>query len=528
MKNNPPSIFNDVIGPVMRGPSSSHTAASVRIGNMVRQILEDKPSNVHFLFDPKGALATTYETQGSAMGLAAGLLGWEITHPELANSLEIAKKEGIEIYFKIAPINEDHPSAYRIHAENLEGKKINLTAISVGGGMIEFTNIEDFKVSLKGDFYESLFLFQNEIQDFDALKNQIEKQFPNCLFFLSQHKNKCLLNSKSDKVYYEEIISFLENHFTIEWNTSIKPVLPIKSQQNYSLAFTSYHEMLEYAKNKSISLAELAMEYESARAGISKTEVFDRMKVLVEITRNSIQEGLKGTSYEDRILGQQSHLILEAEKKKKVLSSPVNSIIAYTSALMEMKSAMGIIIAAPTAGSCGVLGGAVFGATEEMEISPDDYTRAFLAAGLIGVFIAKDYTFSAEEGGCQVECGAASGMAAAALAELMNGSYMEAINAASMALQNLVGLICDPVANRVEVPCLGKNILGATNALTAANMSMAGFDKVIPLDEVIQTMKRVGDELPSTLCCTGLSGLSITQRSKEITWELFTKKKRKS
>jgi L-serine dehydratase len=115
-----------------------------------------------------------------------------------------------------------------------------------------------------------------------------------------------------------------------------------------------------------------------------------------------------------------------------------------------------------------------------------------------------------------VECGAASAMAAAGLVQLMGGDARQAVNAASMALQNCLGMICDPVADRVEVPCLGKNILAATNALNSANMSMAGFDPVIPLDEVIDAMKSVGEEMPRTLCCTGLGGLSLTPASKKL------------
>jgi len=135
---------------------------------------------------------------------------------------------------------------------------------------------------------------------------------------------------------------------------------------------------------------------------------------------------------------------------------------------------------------------------------------------MIGVFIAAHATFAAEVGGCQAECGAGSGMAAAALVSLMGGTTQQAVNAASMALQNILGMICDPVANRVEVPCLGKNVMAASNALACANMALAGYDSVIPLDEVIQTMDEVGKMLPSALRCTALGGLSITKTSLEI------------
>jgi L-serine dehydratase len=237
------------------------------------------------------------------------------------------------------------------------------------------------------------------------------------------------------------------------------------------------------------------------------------MKEITEHIQHSIEEGLKEKSYPDRILGHQSHLILKAEQEGKIISSPLNKIIAYVSALMESKSSMEIIVAAPTAGSCGTLGGVIFGTAEQLNTKPDDIVKAFLAAGLIGVLIADKYTFAAEVGGCQVECGAASAMAAAGLVQLMGGDARQAIDAASLALQNCLGMICDPVADRVEVPCLGKNILAATNAFNSANMAIAGFDPVIPLEEVIEAMKKVGDEMPQSLCCTGLGGLSQTPTS---------------
>ena len=177
---------------------------------------------------------------------------------------------------------------------------------------------------------------------------------------------------------------------------------------------------------------------------------------------------------------------------------------------------MGVIAAAPTAGACGGLPGACIGAADSMGLPGDEITKGMLAAGMIGIFISAHATFSAEVGGCQAECGAASGMAAAALVTLGKGSTNQAIGAASMALQNILGMVCDPVANRVEVPCLGKNVMAAANALSCANMALANFDAVLPLDEVIETMDKVGKRIPFELRCTALGGLSVTKTSKEI------------
>jgi len=177
---------------------------------------------------------------------------------------------------------------------------------------------------------------------------------------------------------------------------------------------------------------------------------------------------------------------------------------------------MGVIVAAPTAGSCGTFPGAVLGMADSLNLLKKDVVNALLTGSLVGIFIAGASTFSAEIGGCQAECGSGAGMAAAALVRLMGGSLEQSMAAASMALQNSLGMICDPIAARVEAPCLGKNVSAAANALTCANMVMAAYDPLIPLDEVIETMDRVGRSLPHELRCTALGGLAITPTAREL------------
>ena len=180
-------------------------------------------------------------------------------------------------------------------------------------------------------------------------------------------------------------------------------------------------------------------------------------------------------------------------------------------------------MAAPTAGSCGTLGGTVKAMCDYRKLDEEKKILAYFAAGMIGVFIAEGPGFSAEAFGCQVECGAASSMTAAALADLAGGSVKHAVDAASMALQNMIGLICDPIADRVEAPCLGKNISAAMNALSSSTMALSGFDAVIPLDQVIQSVYNVGKTIPFELRCTGKGGLSVTPRALEIKEQLNKK-----
>jgi L-serine dehydratase len=161
---------------------------------------------------------------------------------------------------------------------------------------------------------------------------------------------------------------------------------------------------------------------------------------------------------------------------------------------------------------------------EEMGLGEAEMAKAMLASGVIGVFIATRWTFAAEVGGCQAEGGSAACMAAAALVDMAGGTLAQSVAAASMAFQSMLGLICDPIANRVEAPCLGKNVMAASNALACANMALADYDPVIPLDEVIDTAKTVASQMPRELRCTALGGLSITPTSKAVERKLAEKK----
>lgn len=505
-----PSIFNDVIGPVMRGPSSSHTAAAHRIGSMIRQSGKPNFTKVIVEFDRAGSLATTYVGQGSTLGLAGGLLGIKMTDSEIINYEKHLENSCFTIEYIITDIENKHPNAYQISVQYPDRDELNVLAISTGGGMFEILEWGNFKVSIKGDFFEYLLLFKiKDTRDVFEVEQIINENFTDFKLEKSQNINGDLLvNIKSGRSLNEQIDN---NHTLTEKiyrKLELLPVMPVPSVVKFNMPFTTVDEMLELALNKDLSLSDLAIMYESARTGLDAIFIVKKMEEIVLIVKNSIDEGLKGTHYEDRILGTQSTLIERAEKRGLIQKTINATIISYTSAIMEVKSSMGLIVAIPTAGSCGVLGGALFGSVQGQEFNLNQMTKAFLAAGITGVFIASKYTFSAEEGGCQVETGSGSAMAAAGLIELNEGTAKQAIDAASMALQNELGLICDPVAVRVEVPCLGKNIMAATNALNSSIMSLAGYNAVIPYNEVIDTMKTVGDALPSSLCCTGLGGIA--------------------
>ena len=522
-KKTPPSIFNDVIGPVMRGPSSSHTAAAVRIGRIARDLMGADISDVLIEFDPNGSLATTHTSQGSDMGLFTGLLGWDPTDDRMVEAYKAIREAGIHVKIQIRDLGAVHPNTYQLTLRNTQ-ETHQLTAISTGGGMIEVIRIDGINLSIRGDTYETLiFLEEHAVIALQFLTQRMEAEAALC----HQGEGGYLLQIQSQEILEEPVLVELRQSFPISSIRTITPVLPVLWRKDIAVPFLTCDEMLAYNQDKDLDLWELAVRYECARGGLSHLEVIHKMDAVVEIIENSVQMGLQGTVYADRILGNQSGGFQEKMAEGRLLDGGIlNQMILYTTALMEAKSAMGVIVAAPTAGACGGLPGACLGAGHALGLPGEALTRAMLAAGIIGIFIVAGATFAAEIGGCQAECGAGSGMAAAALVTLAGGSTEQAVSAASMALQNILGMVCDPVANRVEVPCLGKNILAVSNALACANMALADYDPVIPLDEVITAMNDVGIRIPHELRCTGLGGLSVTPTSKRIEAALIEKNTR--
>ena len=433
----------------MRGPSSSHTAASVRIGLLGRTLMKGKVKKAVFTFDPDGSLATTYRGQGSAMGLAAGLLGMEISDPKLVNAEAICNEMGIELSFQIKQIGANHPNTYDIELIDEKGIGLRFTALSTGGGKIRL-------IELAG----------KEIVD--------DRQF-------------------------------------------VDPLMPLAIADDPLLPFTTIDDLEKSIQNKKRKLSEYAIDYESSLGDVSTDYIAELASNHLDAMLNSVETGLEGTEYSDRILHRQSHLLDDEKVKNNIIPSKLlNRMIKNVTAVMETKSSMGVIVAAPTAGSCGALAGSLAAMCDTVAASGEDLESALMAAGLVGVFVSQQGGFAAEEGGCQYECGAASGMTAAALVNIMGGDAAVALRAASMAMQNTLGLICDPVADRVEVPCLGKNIMAALNAAAAANMAIAGFAHVIPLKQVIEAMREVGEGMDQRYCCTCKGGLSITAASQLI------------
>ena len=287
--------------------------------------------------------------------------------------------------------------------------------------------------------------------------------------------------------------------------------------------FTSGAELLEKCKELNMTIHELCVEREAELTGISKEEVRDKMRVSLKIMKDATEraavEDIK--SMGGLIGGEAKKLTKYRGSSRSVCGELMNKAMVAAMGTMEVNASMGLIVAAPTAGSCGILPGAVVTIGKEYGFSDDEMIDALFAASAIGIIITRNATVSGAEGGCQAETGAAAAMAAAGVVEMMGGSVEQGIHAASHCLQNVMGLVCDPIAGLVEAPCQGRNAIGVANALISAELCLAGILNIVPFDETVEAMYKVGKTLPMELRETALGGVAATCTGCSLTTKIF-------
>ena len=279
-----------------------------------------------------------------------------------------------------------------------------------------------------------------------------------------------------------------------------------------NMDFKSAKELLDLCEENQLPISEVMRQRECLLGETPRDAVDHRMAKAWEIMRASATQPLKKPikSMGGLIGGEAKKLETHYNKKKNICGDVLQKAMTYAMAVLEVNASMGLIVAAPTAGSAGVVPGMMLALQECYRISDQRIVDALFNAGAVGYLAMRNATVAGAVGGCQAEVGAASAMAAAALCHLKGGAPEQCAAAAAMALGNLLGLVCDPVAGLVEVPCIKRNVVGAVNAVSCANMALAGVDYAIPCDEVIDAMGRVGSLLSPDLRETGQGGLAAT------------------
>ena len=288
-------------------------------------------------------------------------------------------------------------------------------------------------------------------------------------------------------------------------------------------------ELVNLADKQGLKISELVLKEQSVAMEVSEDVLYKKMEEQLEVMLSAIE---KGTSPDIRstsgLTGGDAYKLYRRNENGQCLSGPLLSNgIRMAMAVSELNASMGKIVASPTAGSCGILPGAIGACLEVKNISKDAAVMGLFTAGAIGMVVANVASISGAEGGCQAECGTASAMAAGAMVEMMGGSPQMVSHAVAIALKCILGLVCDPVAGLVEVPCIKRNASGVSLAFTATELALAGIISHIPVDEVILTMKKVGREMSDTLKETAEGGLACTKTGKLLQEQIFGKKDRR-
>ena len=283
------------------------------------------------------------------------------------------------------------------------------------------------------------------------------------------------------------------------------------------LEYTSVAALCQAAEEEGTRLSALVLADQAEELEVSQEVLYGRMEKNLQVMRQAILAGtMPDTKSVSGLTGGDAFRMKRYAQTGGITGGFLNRSIARALAVSEYNAAMGKVVASPTAGSCGILPGTVVSLLEEGRCTQQEAVMALFTAGAIGMVIANQASIAGAQGGCQAECGSASAMAAAAVVELCGGTPTQAAQACAMAIKNQLGLVCDPVAGLVEVPCVNRNVMGAVNALSCAEMALSGVESAIPCDEVIDAMRAVGDALPASLRETGSGGLAATPTGRRL------------
>lgn len=276
--------------------------------------------------------------------------------------------------------------------------------------------------------------------------------------------------------------------------------------------FISGQTLLEVCEKEQLPISEVMRQREITCGTLDEKQVQDKLKEVLRIMKEGVHEPLQNPKKSmGGLIGGEAKLVADHETKEDAVCGTVLSrAIAYSMAVLEVNASMGLIVAAPTAGSSGVLPGVLLAVRDTKGLSDEILYKGLLNASAIGYILMRNASVSGAEAGCQAEVGAASAMAASAVVEMMGGTPKMCLSAASTALSNLLGMVCDPIAGLVEAPCQSRNAVGVANAITCAELALSGVENVIPFDEMAEAMYRVGKSLPFELRETAMGGCAGT------------------
>ena len=511
-------VFNDVLGPIMRGPSSSHTAGSYHIGLVTRQLLGAVPKKITISFDPDGSYGNTYVQQGVDQAFVTGLMGWKQTDEIFTVALPTAQKSGVQVDFNLISIPQaDHPNYVILEIEDKNGQGLEVEAKSVGGGTFKIVSVDGYEVNLDGKTYETLLQMVPEVES--SILELVRTNYETVNIITSPEKNnKVTVQLRSTTPIASDKLS---QHPAVK---NIRQAQPVYYTQKSSAPFGSAEGMMSFSAKNNYSLGQTVLEYEKKILGLSETEAIAEMLRRYGVMKRSVADGLKNENVNMLLLEPTAGKIMSSIKDSRVAIGGLHARAgAAAMAAMHSCNSRGVVCAAPTGGAAGTLPGILTALAEEYSISDRKMALMMFAAGGIGLILAIRATFAAEVAGCQVEIGAAGAMGSAAVVEFAGGTALQACDAAAISFQNTMGSVCDLVQGMCELPCHTRNAVAASSAFTNADMVMGGYINHINLDETIDAVYSSGLMLPKELRCTARGGLALAPSAQTLTRSGVTK-----
>jgi L-serine dehydratase len=436
-----------------------------------------------------------------------GLIGLPLQDARFPRALEEVRSRGIDLFFEVQPLkNPDHPNAAELELTGANTDVLRIRAKSIGGGLIEITEVDGWPVRLKGQTHEILV---DVPESEEGLAQELLSSDENLLAEPDrQHRQgRTLLVARCRAPLHPDLVGRIKAMPGLKLRHSA----PIAFVKLGSPLFRSAAEMIEIAESRNCTLGEVAIAHEASVLGIEGIAVFEEMGRRLDLMLASVDRGLGPDVPQMQLLTPSAGNIYRAEREGMLAVGGLHTrAAARAMAVMHVNSGMGVVCAAPTGGSAGVLPGVLATLREDLGNSREKTILAAMAAGAIGVIVAERATFAAEVAGCQVEIGAAGAMAAASVVEIAFGKARQAADAAAISFQNTMGSVCDLVQGMVEIPCHTRNAVAASSAFVCADLILGGYCNPIPLDETIDAVLAVGKMLPCELRVTSLGGLAVT------------------
>lgn len=537
--------IRDIIGPVMIGPSSSHTAGTLRIALMCRHLLAHEPARVTFTL--YGSFAHTYHGHGTDRALVAGMLGLSADDERIRDSFELARAAGLSYEFVPDEATVcDHPNTVDIEVIDVEGVTTCVRGESVGGGTARITRLNGVDVELTGEYHSLVVkhydrkgvlafiattlasfdvniattrLFRERRGDIAYTVMEADDELPVALTAeIAAYPDAlavCALENDRSREKFapltpeqEEAAGITPSGFGIDMDEEEASALLVR------LDFANGEELLAYCEGEGLNISDAICRRERCLLvlqGIAVDDTHRYVDDVISVMRASVKSAVDDPQPSmGGLIGGEARHLSQLDSTGAICDSLMLRVITYALGVLETNASMGRVVAAPTAGSAGVLPGVLLALAEERGYTDAQLNRAVANAAAIGMLVARVSTVSGAEGGCQAEVGTASAMAASAAVELAGGSPAQCLDAAAIALSGLMGLVCDPIGGLVEAPCQKRNVIGAVNALVAAQLALAGIPSTIGFDETVWAMDAVGRSLPFELRESALGGLAAT------------------